>query len=444
MDILVLQTKPDSILVARFRTKGKELAFLGSESHQVTGEEDFGILCKNLAEKEETKEKIILSLHPSFLFCREVELPLNDRKKVRDIIPLEFRGETAVDTEESVFDALPMEGGRFLATWGMRKDIASKIECMTRADLEPQTVSSAPYHWQPLLPENAAEYSALSDGTALSVFHHRELVFFRPLGGEETRQEIEKTLAALEFGKNINVSQLYILGGASREIDVPLLQAELKDITVSHLPITGELAEAFSGNGNSALGLAGLWALAKEALCGTAINFRHGDLAYTADFEKAKKNLRLTAVLASTLVILLLAECGFRYALVKKDMNSLNKSILTIYREVFPNRKKAVDEVAELKAEIKRMGGGVGSGDILKTMKKLSEIKGDGISGFYETEFEGDQVRLKGDAESFQAANDFKTRAGALFATADVGEIKSKPGGGVTFSFHGTLREAGK
>ncbi len=444
MDILILQANSESVLVARFRAKGREPYFQGSEHHRSEGDEGFRRLCEELAEKEDTDKKVILSLHPSSLFCREVELPLKDRKKVREIIPLEFRGETAVDTEESVFDAVPMEGGRFLAVWGVRNEIAARIEQMTNAGLEPQSVTSAPYHWQSLLPENSTEYAALSDGSALAVFHDREMVYFRALGEDETRLEISKTVAALEFGKGINIAHLYLMGEAAREIDVPSLQADLKDSAVSRLPITGTAAEAFAGNGNSALELAGLWALAKETLNGTAVNFRHGDLAYTAGFEKAKKNLRVTAIIASTLIILLLGECGFRYALVKKDVDSLNASILGIYKDIFPSRKKPVDEVDELKAEIKHLGSGKGAGNILETMKKLAEIKGDGVSGFYETEFEGGQVRLKGDADSFQAANDFKTRAAALFAAADVGEIKSKPGGGVSFTFHGTLREAGK
>ncbi|HKZ16772.1 MAG TPA: type II secretion system protein GspL, partial [Geobacteraceae bacterium] len=62
----------------------------------------------------------------------------------------------------------------------------------------------------------------------------------------------------------------------------------------------------------------------------------------------------------------------------------------------------------------------------------------------YEAELEGNQVRLKGDADSVQSVNYFKARAAAMFATAEVGEIKSRASGGVSFSFRGTLQETGK
>lgn len=90
------------------------------------------------------------------------------------------------------------------------------------------------------------------------------------------------------------------------------------------------------------------------------------------------------------------------------------------------------------------MGGGSADRNLLPALKKIAEIKGDGINGFFETEMEGNQVRLKGDAASFQAVNDFKMRAGSVFATADVGEIKSRPDGSVSFTFRGTLQEANK
>jgi general secretion pathway protein L len=77
-------------------------------------------------------------------------------------------------------------------------------------------------------------------------------------------------------------------------------------------------------------------------------------------------------------------------------------------------------------------------------LKRLAELKNDGIKGFYETEIDGNQLRLKGDAVSFQAVNDFKARAGSQFAAAEVGEIKSRPDGSVSFTFRGTLQEGSK
>ena len=163
-------------------------------------------------------------------------------------------------------------------------------------------------------------------------------------------------------------------------------------------------------------------------------------LAYTAGNQKLYKKLRVTAVLAVAAVALLFAESGVRYYLVKRDLNSLDLSVKGIYREVFPNRKKPVDEVSELRSEIKRLEGAKTSSNLLKLLKDLADAKGDDVGGIYETEVDGLEVRLKADARSFQAANDFKARAAKVLDGAEVSEIKSRPDGSVTFNFRGKMK----
>ena len=198
---------------------------------------------------------------------------------------------------------------------------------------------------------------------------------------------------------------------------------------------------AFGGDLQAAVVRAGAWALVRAARKGDLVNFRHGELACTSGSRTFRKKLLVSAILAAVAVLIFCADLGMRYLFVRKDLDSLNKSIGIIYREIFPNRKKAVDEVGEVKSEIKRLSG-VGAGiGALAALKKLAEIKGDDITGFYETEIEGNQVRLKGDARSIQAVTDLKNRAGAALTGVEVGEIRTKPDGSATFSLRGTLKE---
>jgi general secretion pathway protein L len=125
-------------------------------------------------------------------------------------------------------------------------------------------------------------------------------------------------------------------------------------------------------------------------------------------------------------------------------VDSLNNSIRSIYREVFPTRKKAVDEVAELRSEIKRLGSGKTASNVLAVLTKLAGAKGDDIFGIFEAEVEGNQVRLKGDGRTIQAVNDFKARTADALSNAEVGEIKSRPDGSVSFVLRGTVKEGNK
>jgi len=144
------------------------------------------------------------------------------------------------------------------------------------------------------------------------------------------------------------------------------------------------------------------------------------------------------------LIVALFASKGLQYRTVNADLLSLNKSISDMYREIFPNRAKAVDELAEVKGEIKKLAGAESSSGYLDLLKKLAEAKGNTINGLYEAEAEGRNLRIKGDARSAQAVNEFKAALAPLLATVELGEVKSRPDGMVTFSLTGTLREGSK
>ena len=51
------------------------------------------------------EELIILALPSSILFLRELELPIVDRRRLREVVPLELTGETALESDELAFDA---------------------------------------------------------------------------------------------------------------------------------------------------------------------------------------------------------------------------------------------------------------------------------------------------------------------------------------------------
>ncbi len=444
MDLLIIEVCRDSATATRFRRKGNLLTFTAALTRPMENEASFQLLLQEHAAPLEGNTRVVLCLDPSSFYSRELEIPISDRKKLREILPLELKGETAVDSDELIFDTLSLKGAALLAIWTRRSDVAAMTKIMLDAGLEPQIVTSAPFQWQSLLPENAYGTVALSDGSALVVYHDREPFYFRSLGRDASTREIEKTLAALELGKGVTVRQLFLIGNAAALKDLPISTGGEELLSLSRLPVTAELAEAFGENSAVAVELASAWATARAAFSPGIVNFRYGDLAYTAGFERVRNKLRFTAALAALFVLLLFVETAVRYYLVNKDLDSINSSIRGMYKEIFPNRKKPVDEVAEIKSEIKRMGGGAATEDPLGTLKKLAALKGDGINGFFETEIEENQVRLKGEAVSFQAVNDFKARTGNMFTKGDVGEIKPRADGNVTFTFHGTLQEGSK
>ncbi len=445
MNYLIVQLSAQEAVFARFRQKGRELVFIEASRDAIDADHPLASLLPEIKMRGSAEEKVVLALPPSLFFMREIELPVTDLRKVREVLPLEMKGETAIDTEELVFDALPLEGGKFLAIWAKKEKIAEEIRVMTEQGMEPEIVTASLFHWGSLIPDNeSAAPVALTDGEALTVYSDGVPVCFRPMDRGALVTEVERTLAALEMTRGIKVEKVYLHGSASREAAFKALDETSQGTAFTPLPARGELAGTFPVDPVAARDLAGAYALARGCRSKDPLNFRRGDLAYTAGFERARKKFRLSLYLAAAATLLLFAEVGLRYYLVTRDLHSLNNSITSVYREVFPTRKKAVDEVAELRSEIKRLSGTASGPSLLPVLRKLAELKGDDIAGIYETEVEGEQVRLKGDARSVQGVNDFKVRGAAVFSGAEVGEIKSRPDGSVSFAFRATMKEGAK
>lgn len=426
MDMLIVQLKRTELVLAGFKPRKGGVSFLSAERHALSGEE--GELSRILkgSSLASGEHRVILALPPATLFMRELELPIADRAKVRELLPLELKGETALDADGLVFDALPLPGGKFLAVWGRVKELAEKIALLKEAGLEPEMVTASLFHWNKLAPP--AGTVAVSDGEAVAAYQEGAPFYFRALPPGSGEAELARTVAALEVARGVTVERV-----------------------ISHAPDAqqGEsfrqssrgLLEAFADDAHAAHDLAGAYAVAAAVADGSAINLRRGALAYTAGTEKLYQKLRVTMILAAALVLLVFAESGVRYYLVQRDLASLNHSISGIYKEIFPARKKAVDEVSELRSEIKRLEGAKTSSNLLELLKGLAEAKGEDVAGIYETEVSGSEVRLKGDAKSFQAANDFKARTAAILDGAEVSETKSRPDGSVTFTLSGTVKE---
>jgi len=425
MDILIVALKRDELTLATFRPKRGGVSFIAAERHPLEGGEPELAQILAAAGRAPGERRVVLALPPSLLFMRELELPLTDRAKVRELLPLELKGETALDTDELAFDALPLLSGRFLAVWGRIKDLSEQIGILKGAGLEPETVTASLYHWEKLVP--ATGTVAVTDGEALAAYRDGKPVYFRALPPGSGAQEIDRTVAALELAHGVRVGKVISFTRDSKE---PEALAEASPA----------LREAFVGDAHAARDLAGAYAVAAAVADGSVLNLRRGALVYTAGNEKLYRKLRLTFGLAATLLLLIFAESGVRYALAKRDVSSLDLSIRSLYKEVFPARKKPVDEVGELRAEIKKLEGAKVSSNFLQILKELAIAKGDGVNGFYETELDGADVRLKGEARSFDAANQFKARAAKILDGAEVSEIKSRPDGTVSFSFRGKLK----
>lgn len=131
-------------------------------------------------------------------------------------------------------------------------------------------------------------------------------------------------------------------------------------------------------------------------------NFRRGDLAYTADSERTKKSLRLTAMLGFVLAVLIAADAGMMIFAARRDISSLKAEARKTYLSLFPEEKKISNELYQLKAHIKELKDKetVFSGvSPLQVLLQIAKSRRPGVT-FTEISVDREATVLKGECQS--------------------------------------------
>ncbi|MGB9082252.1 MAG: type II secretion system protein GspL [Desulfuromonadaceae bacterium] len=437
MDYLILQAEEKRLTVAHFGVSRRATELIGAAAIELDDDRTLADAVRDIAGKMTGSPRIVLCLPPALFAQRSVSLPFNDLRKVREVLPAHLQGDIVLPVEELALEAMPVGEGKFLALWARNSDISAAIGQFREAGIEPQVVSSLPFALAAL--PGVPPDCAVCDGSSLALLQGGRLTYFRAFNAEVTAAMAAATLSALELSGGDPPPRLCLIGS----VGSGLADADTLPLPVETVDVPPELGSLFK-NEETFRQLGGLYAVARAHYAGTLPNFRRGELAWTAGDARQRKKLILTGILAASVVLLLFVNKGLQYRAAAADLSSLNKSIAAIYREIFPARAKAVDEISEIKGEIKKLAGVESSSGYLDILKKLAEAKGTSINGLYEAELEGRSLRIKGDARSAQAVNEFKAAIAPLLASAELGEVKSRPDGTVTFSLTGTLKEGTK
>ncbi|MDD2499493.1 MAG: type II secretion system protein GspL [Geobacter sp.] len=431
MIIHVIQLHESGFTLGRFRHAGRELVPLTAIRHHTGDREELvSKITESLASVTKGETRTILSIPPRLLNLRELQLPITDRAKIRAVLPFELAGETAQDDATIVCDAVTLAGGGQLAGWAAQGQIVELITTLTEAGAEPEIVTVSCLHWNLLLPPDSAETVAICDSSAVTVCRQGELLFCRALELNDIN-DLERTLVTLELTSDLRVDRVLLLDPALLSL------AAASERVIELFPLPDALKTPVSQDGLVPLSLAAPFAAALAVCFGEPFNLRCGPLAWKQKNRRLLRALRLPLILACIAALLLLAEAGTRWYLLSRDITSLNSSISKIYRESFPNRKKAVDEASELKAEIRRLEGTSLSPVILPFLRLLTEYKGTEINGFNEIDYDGTRFKVKGDGSTSAAISTLRQKLITAGWHVEQPEITSRPDGTVLFQLKG-------
>jgi type II secretory pathway component PulL len=147
-------------------------------------------------------------------------------------------------------------------------------------------------------------------------------------------------------------------------------------------------------------------------------------------------------------VALFAANIGVKSYLVGSSYGKLDREINALYRQTFPDAKVVADPVRQLRTrldEAKKKFGVLGAGtSALDVMKAVTEgIPKEVRVSFQEFNLEGDQLKLQGEAASFDSVDKMKAelQKSPLFAEVAVLDTRMGVDNKVKFRFEMKLKQ---
>jgi len=177
-------------------------------------------------------------------------------------------------------------------------------------------------------------------------------------------------------------------------------------------------------------------AIAIKEMESPTINLRRGELSFTADAEKAKKQLKVSAILGILLSLVFLSDVAVRIVTTKREISSVREEIRKTYSSVFPQDKKIVNELYQMKAhqkELKEKENAYIGVDPLRFFLDLVPTNRPGVF-FSEVTVDRERILLKGECPSLSDLQQVKTDLEKFLAAVDISDAKPTASNRILFT----------
>lgn len=466
--ILGLDIGEEMIAGVRVKSGVRGLELLGASLAAYSREEGLKAGIERLSGRMDLSCDIsCLSLPPSLFSFRNLRLPFSEAKKVRQTLGFELEPTAAIPMGDlawdfSIYDT--RDGSAILAAMIAGADLGGYLSQLGQAGLDPETVTVG---WLPVLswmlrrgglPDNGIFLELGRERTVLYLFINRRPALIRELSflvegsGEGSQERLaDALLETLHAFFHLNG------GGPSPEVVLAAGPGALAGTCEAVAAKTGIQCKAVDLFLEKAVktprNLAGIpdasmlqGALGLALTAGSradVFNLRQG--AFSRRREGSGILAKAARVGAWVIVPLLLASIDLwvEYDSLKKRHQALAETMKEIYRETFPDARKVVDPLAQMKIalqEASRSGRGEVQGQavpVVEILRDLSaripaglDVKITRLAADHET------VRLTGRTDTFNTVNSIKDSlapSGYFSSVTISSAVQDQSGKGVQF-----------
>ena len=395
--------------------------------------------------KEWAGARIVSSIPGHFFSQRLVQFPFADRKRVEKALPFEIEDSLPFELDEVIIDHLVLDSGHSAKGAGASKEAAvlaimlSKtvlqrhLELLASAGIDPQFIVPSYIGIHSLSGMIKSEgCTLLTCGEDVCLRNNGVVKALRSFSNSGPTAGLRHTVQVLETEQKERVEKASIL------CTDEAAHGELAALGIAVEQITPELGGKKAVNPVS-LGLA----LSEQ------VNFRKGEFAYHLADEGARRRKRTLIIAGAAAAVLFVANLGVKYYLIQNSYGKLDKEIRAIYHQAVPDAKNAVDPVRMLKSsldEARKKYGVLGTGtSALDVMKAVTDgIPKEVRVAFQEFNLEGDQLKLQGEATSFESVDKIKAelQKSDLFSEVTVLDTRMGANNKVKFRLDIKLKQA--
>ncbi len=364
--------------------------------------------------------RVFLGLPPDVLSLRVVEVPLNERQKALEVLPFELSERLIKGTGEFIFEALTLGAGRTMAVALEKSLLKEYLDALGEMGLEPSHVGCSLFSKDRLLGElnSAKSHAAFLDSESIVISDGTRPLLYKKVTGET---DVRLALASIE-GDGVEIKTFYCCGETSVAFVPPGREVHIVE----------QWDERFTGLKALVLQLRGGF--------GELINFRKGEFADTAAFERARRGFKTTVLLMFIVAVLWGGLVALQSRRIGGEAAYLKKNISLSYHQAFPGEKNVQDPLYSLEIKLKEqskdmglLGRGIG---VLDNIGLLAKAGGEAGIKLYQLSMRGTRVTAKGRAASVEKAMLFKAGLVRLkaFTRPSLTDVKTSLNGGVTFS----------
>ena len=387
--------------------------------------------------------RIVSSIAGSRVSQRLANFPFSDRKRIEKALPFEIEDSVPFPLDDVEIDHLVLDRAEkghdkkretaVVAIMVPKTVLRQHLDLLASGNVDPQAVVPSYiglYHIATMVPVEGV--AVLIQGTDLCVKDGAVVRACRSFSRSQASGGIRHTLRALETELGVRIGTACLLSADDA------ISVELADLGIA----VEQVAPDFNGKKAAdplSLGLA----LSDQA------NFRKGAFAYRLVDIDMRRRRRTLIIAGAAAVLFAVVNLSVRYYVVQASYGKLDREIKEIFHQAVPEAKVVTDPVKQLRSrldETRKQFGVLSTGtSVLEVMKAVTEgIPKEVRVSFQEFTFEGDKLKLQGEAASFESVDKMKAELlkSPLFPEVAVLDTRMGVENKVKFRFEIKLKQA--